>query len=94
MAASPERKNPWRDALNQALNELSQAEHSFEWADVDYCDYYIYRIQASKEKVALILRQARIAYGVTSYPMLTRAEPSDAIAASVSNDDRFPPESL
>ena len=64
MAASP-RVNPWREALDQALRELAQAEHAFEWSDPDFCDYHIYRIQAARERVALIIRQARSAYGVS-----------------------------
>ncbi len=70
---STARTNPWREALDQALDELAQAEHAFEWADPDFCDYYIYRIQAAKEKVALILRQARVAYGIQRPPMLARS---------------------
>ncbi len=65
MAASP-RVNPWREALDQALRELAQAEHAFEWSDPDFCDYHIYRIQAARERVALIIRQARSAYGVSA----------------------------
>ncbi|NMP21066.1 hypothetical protein [Sulfobacillus harzensis] len=74
--------NPWREALDQALDELAQAEHSFEWADPDFCDYYIYRIQAAKEKVALILRQARVAYGIQRPAMLTGTAERRAISAS------------
>lgn len=59
------RTNPWREALDQALLELNQAEHAFEWADPEFCDYHAFRIQAAKEKVAMILRQARQAYGLT-----------------------------
>ncbi|PSR23611.1 MAG: hypothetical protein C7B45_02240 [Sulfobacillus acidophilus] len=57
-------QNPWRSALDQALDQLAQAEHAFEWADAEFSDYHAYRIQAAKEQVALILRQARHAYGV------------------------------
>lgn len=63
--ATAVRQNPWRDALDQALDELSQAEQSFEWADLDHCDYHIFRIQAAEAKIALILRQARTALGYT-----------------------------
>ena len=58
------RTNPWREALDKALEQLAQAEHAFEWADPEFSDYHAYRIQAAKEQVALILRQARNAYGV------------------------------
>jgi len=66
--------NPWREALDLALNELSQAEQAFEWADADYCDYHIFRIQAAEAKVALIVGQARIALGYSSTtPALTKS---------------------
>lgn len=55
--------NPWRMALDRALMQLAQAEHAFEWSDAEFSDYHAYRIQAAKEQVALILRQARRAYG-------------------------------
>ncbi|MCY0898747.1 MAG: hypothetical protein OWU33_07365 [Firmicutes bacterium] len=64
MAAYSPTENPWRQILDQALAELAEAEHAFEWADPDYSDYHAYRIQAAQEKVALILRQARQAYGI------------------------------
>ncbi|MCL5116875.1 MAG: hypothetical protein M1272_06975 [Firmicutes bacterium] len=78
--ALSQRINPWREALDQALAELDQAEHAFQWADPDYCDYHIFRIQAAQEKVGLILRQARIAYGMASAPMLDPAQEPNAIA--------------
>ncbi len=89
MAASP-RVNPWREALDQALRELAQAEHAFEWSDPDFCDYHIYRIQAARERVALIIRQARSAYGVSaralsggaSGPALTSGAFEEALSVS------------
>ncbi|MCY0879153.1 MAG: hypothetical protein OWU84_09465 [Firmicutes bacterium] len=75
MAAHSPVENPWRQVLNQALAELAEAEHAFEWADPDYSDYHAYRIQAAQEKVALILRQARQAYGI---------EPSIALPSATS----------
>lgn len=89
MAASP-RVNPWREALDQALRELAQAEHAFEWSDPDFCDYHIYRIQAARERVALIIRQARSAYGVSaralpggaSGPALTSGVFEEALSVS------------
>lgn len=70
-----ERQNPWRIALDQALMQLSQAEHAFEWSEAAFCDYHAYRIQAAKEQVALILRQARQAYGVESVDRMLRESP-------------------
>lgn len=84
---STARDNSWRDALDQALDELAQAEHSFEWADPEFCDYYIYRIQAAKEKVALILRQARVAYGIQHSPMLAPGSDHPAIDLTASSSD-------
>ena len=71
-----ERQNSWRIALDQALAQLSQAEHAFEWADPEFSDYHAYRIQAAKEQVALILRQARQAYGVDTVRIMLREAPS------------------
>ena len=77
-----ERQNPWRAALDQALAQLSQAEHAFEWASPEFSDYHAYRIQAAKEQVALILRQAREAYGVESVRFMLRdASSSKAITS-------------
>ncbi len=59
-----ERNNPWRQALDRALEQLAEAEHAFQWADSEFSDYHAYRIQAAQEQVALVLRQARAAYGV------------------------------
>lgn len=73
------RPNPWRSALDQALEQLAQAEHAFEWADAEFSDYHAYRIQAAKEQVALILRQARHAYGVL--PDLQLTEGRQAVEA-------------
>lgn len=58
------RVNAWKQALDQALEQLAQAEHAFEWADAEYADFHAYRIQAAQEQVSVILRQARRAYGV------------------------------
>ncbi len=80
--AQTQRQNPWRAALDQALAQLSQAEHAFEWADPEFSDFHAYRIQAAKEQVALILRQARQAYGVESVRFMLREAPKNAIAAS------------
>jgi multidrug resistance efflux pump len=75
-------QNPWRSALDQALDQLAQAEHAFEWADAEFSDYHAYRIQAAKEQVALILRQARLAYGVIPDLQLTSGHGAiDAITA-------------
>lgn len=63
-------ENPWRQALDKALEQLAQAEHAFEWADAEFADFHAYRIQAAKEQVAVILRQARQAYGVAPQPQL------------------------
>lgn len=60
--------NSWREALDRALNELESAEQAFEWSDPDFCDYHIYRIQAARAKVSLILGQARLAYGLNNAP--------------------------
>lgn len=90
MAVSSVRTNPWREALDQALGELNQAEHAFEWADPDYCDYYIFRIQAAQEKVALILRQARVAYGVASNRLPASREAPHAITAPPANEHESP----
>jgi hypothetical protein len=77
-----ERQNPWRAALDQALTQLAQAEHAFEWAEAEFTDYHAYRIQAAKEQVALILRQARQAYGVHSVDrMLKEAQAHSALTS-------------
>lgn len=80
--------NPWREALDQALQELAAAEEAFLWADADFCDYHIFRMQAAEEKVALILRQARLAHGLDNTPRLggTRWGQRLAIAPSESEE--------
>lgn len=54
----------WHNTLQSALDELHSAEAGFMHADPEFCDYHIYLIQAAEEKVRLIIRQAREAYGM------------------------------
>lgn len=82
MALSVASANPWRDALKQAVTELEQAERAFQWADPDYCDYTVYRILAAREKIALVLHQARAAYGITSHPMIAAPQAQGAITTA------------
>ncbi len=72
MMSRSSQENPWRQALDQALAQLAQAEHAFEWADSEFSDYHAYRIQAAQEQVALILRQARQAYGVQAANLMLK----------------------
>lgn len=76
----PDDQNPWRSALDQALAQLAQAEHAFQWADSEFTDYHAYRIQAAQEQVALIVRQARLAYGLKATNlMLQEAKTQNAL---------------
>jgi hypothetical protein len=56
----------FKEALRQAIREWENAEAAFLQSDPEYCDYHIYQLHAAEEKVRLIIRQARAAFGLTS----------------------------
>lgn len=70
MAARPVPPTDLHQALEEALKELHFAEEAFRYADPEFVDFHIYRMQASEEKVALILRHARQASGIARTPAL------------------------
>lgn len=73
----------WKQSFDRALDEWRAAEEAFQQADPDFCDYHIYRLQAAEEKLGLIIRQAKSAYGFDSKKLPARlhwaalAEPAD-----------------
>lgn len=87
MARQDVPRNPWGDALKAAINERRQAEEAFQWADAEYLDYHVYRLLAAEEKISLILRQARAAYGIGQPSAILPAAVPDPTAP---NGEPFP----
>lgn len=64
----------WKQSFDRALDEWRAAEEAFQQADPDFCDYHIYRLQAAEEKLGLIIRQAKSAYGLDSKKLPARLQ--------------------
>jgi len=51
------------DEYQEALSEWQDAAQAFNLADSEFIDYQIMRLNAAEQKLAILLRQVRQAYG-------------------------------
>lgn len=55
----------WTEELEKALEEFRLAEESFHYAEPEFCDLHIYRMQAAEERINMIIRQAKTESGLS-----------------------------